>query len=164
MVDELKKARFEAFLRPHAVAVFGRHMPSFVMWAIGKAGVECNWNPENKLIVTANNCLGIKAVPGVPSVMIPANTGSEAGRMTSFRMFPDLESCFIELANMWNFRDFWDQLREDVVLMFEAIYVNNDVPGHAQHILAAVKDVHAIQATRGIVDHRGRFLPAAFEN
>src|SRR5690348_11360209 len=113
MKRQAEKEAFKKFVQPHVEAVFGPYMPVFKAWAIGKAGVECNWNTSNALIVRANNCLGIKAVPGVKKITMIANTGSETGRQTDFRVFEDLRACFIEFANMLNFRDFWDDLREE---------------------------------------------------
>lgn len=155
--NEQKKIDFINFLLPHVEAVFGKYMPEFSIWAIGKAGVECGWNTRNILITAANNCLGVKAVEGVPAVTVSANTGPEAGEPVAFRVFPNLTACFIEFANMLNFRSFWNELREQTLLQFEDVYVNHTVHAHPQEVLTATKEVHQLMEQTGIIDSRGRF-------
>jgi DUF971 family protein len=118
------------FLRPHAEAAIGKQHPWIISHALAKAVQECG-SKNNILIKAANNCLGIKAVEGVPSYTMQDSLadGRDDG-VVKWRMFASLTDCFAEYAKMINKRAPYQPARDTFIIAFENIYADR-TPGHS---------------------------------
>ena len=129
------------FLLPYATAAIGSQHPWLIAWAISKS-IQESGSKRNILIISANNCLGIKAVTGTPSFGADDSTadGRDDGAVM-WRKFGSLTECFAELVKMWNTRSFYQPARNLFVTGFENIYAD----GMKEHTISVLNKIHEVQ-------------------